>query len=146
MGYTTDFSGSFELNKELEPNMKMFLTKLNETRRMKRNVSDKFGVDGEFFVDGEGSLGQGSTSDIVDFNEPPSTQPGLWCQWTPTQDGMGIEWDGNEKFYNYTELSPLDWRSGFILLTFVKGKMMWPEHVWVSGPGTVQFRGKEWSV
>ena len=49
MGYTTDFSGSFELNKELEPNMKMFLTKLNETRRMKRNVSDKFGVDGELF-------------------------------------------------------------------------------------------------
>lgn len=50
------------------------------------------------------------------------------------------------QFYNYTELSPLDWRSGFVLLTFVKGKMLWPETIWVSGPDSVQFRGKEWRV
>lgn len=50
------------------------------------------------------------------------------------------------QFYNYTELNPLNWRSGFVLLTFVKGKLMWPETVWVSGPDTVQFRGKEWRV
>lgn len=50
------------------------------------------------------------------------------------------------QFVNYTELNPLDWRSGFVLLTFVKGKMLWPETVWVSGPDTVQFRGKEWRV
>lgn len=29
--------------------------------------------------------------------------PGFWCQWVPTDDGMGLEWDGNEKFYNYVE-------------------------------------------
>ncbi len=29
--------------------------------------------------------------------------PGFWCQWVPTEDGMGLEWDGNEKFYNYVE-------------------------------------------
>lgn len=103
MGYTTDFSGSFQLNKQLGPNMKEFLTKFNDTRRMKRNVSDKYGVEGEFFVNGTGSFGQDSTEDIIDYNEPPSTQPGLWCQWIPTEDGMGIEWDGGEKFYNYTE-------------------------------------------
>ena len=50
------------------------------------------------------------------------------------------------QFFNYTELNPLDWRSGFVLLTLVKGKLMWPETVWVSGPDTVQFRGREWSV
>lgn len=50
------------------------------------------------------------------------------------------------QFYNYTELSPLNWRSGFAMLTFVKGKLLMPELIWVSGPGTVQFRGKEWSV
>ena len=50
------------------------------------------------------------------------------------------------QFYNYTELNPLNWRSGFVLLTFVKGKLMWPETVWVSGPDRIQFRGKEWSV
>ena len=50
------------------------------------------------------------------------------------------------QFYGYTELSPLDWRSGFVLLTFAGGKLLWPETVWVSGPDTVQFRGKEWRV
>ena len=76
MGYTTDFSGCFTLNKQLEPKMKEFLTKFNETRRMKRNADDKFGIEGEFFVDGTGSFGQDHTSDVVDYNMPPKTQPG----------------------------------------------------------------------
>ena len=25
-------------------------------------------------------------------------QPDLWCQWTPTDDGQAIVWDGGEKF------------------------------------------------
>jgi hypothetical protein len=25
--------------------------------------------------------------------------PSYYCQWVPTADGAGIEWDGNEKFY-----------------------------------------------
>lgn len=50
------------------------------------------------------------------------------------------------QFYNYTELSPLNWRSGFAMLTFIKGKLLMPELVWVSGPDTVQFRGREWRV
>lgn len=29
--------------------------------------------------------------------------PGFYCQWVPTVDGDGIEWDGNEKFYEYVE-------------------------------------------
>ena len=29
--------------------------------------------------------------------------PQSWCQWTPTEDGLGLEWDGGEKFYCYTE-------------------------------------------
>lgn len=28
--------------------------------------------------------------------------PGIWCQWVPSEDGESIEWDGNEKFYDYT--------------------------------------------
>lgn len=50
------------------------------------------------------------------------------------------------QFSGYTELGPLDWRSGFVLLTFVKGRLLWPETVWVSGPGEVQFRGRVWNV
>ena len=50
------------------------------------------------------------------------------------------------QFYNYTEMSPLDWRSGFCLLTFVNGRLLMPELIWVSGPGEVQFRGKVWNI
>ena len=103
MGYTTDFNGKFNLNKELSPKMAQYLTLFNETRRMNRNADEVFGVQGEFFVFGGGSFGQDRESNIVDFNNQPSTQPSLWCQWTPTSDRMGIEWDGGEKFYSYTE-------------------------------------------
>jgi hypothetical protein len=73
----------------------------------------------------------------------------------PHSDYNGTRWGGDSgtmadpygpQFYNYTELNPLDWRSGFLFLTIVKGKLLWPETVWVSGPDTVQFRGKEWRV
>lgn len=29
--------------------------------------------------------------------------PGDYCQWTPTEDGRGLEWDGHEEFYDYME-------------------------------------------
>lgn len=103
MGYTTDFSGQFELDKPLAPKMKKFLTMFNETRRMKRNVDEAFGIDGEFFVFGTGSYGQDRDDSIIDYNQQPSTQPSLWCQWVPTEDGTAIEWDGGEKFYAYSE-------------------------------------------
>ena len=103
MGYTTDFSGRFELNKELSPKMEQYLKLFNETRRMERNIDEVFGVQGEFYVFGGGDFGQDRETNIVDYNEPPSTQPSLWNQWTPSDDRMGIEWDCGEKFYNYTE-------------------------------------------
>lgn len=103
MGYTTDFSGRFNTNKPLSDKMFNFLKAFNETRRMGRNVDAVFGVQGEFYVFGGGSFGQDSEPSIIDNNEPPVIQPGLWCQWTPSDDRMGIEWDGGEKFYNYTE-------------------------------------------
>lgn len=27
--------------------------------------------------------------------------PRSYCQWIPTKDGAGLEWDGGEKFYEY---------------------------------------------
>jgi len=74
---------------------------------------------------------------------------------TPLSDYNGTRWGVDTgtmadpygpQFYNYTELNPLDWRSGFVLLTFVKGRLLWPETVWVSGPDEVQFRGKTYRV
>jgi len=101
MGYTTDFKGMFDLNKPLDHATYKFLIALNETRRMARNV-EGYGVEGEFFFD-ESNFGQNRNSNIIDYNRPPSTQPGLWCQWRPTQNRKGIKWDEGEKFYNYIE-------------------------------------------
>ena len=130
MGYTTDFIGKFDLNKELSPKMKQYLTLFNETRRMKRNTDEVFGVQGEFYVFGGGSFGQDHEPNIIDFNEPPTTQPSLWNQWTPTQDGMGIEWDNGEKFYNYTE-----W------LVYLINKILAPNGYILNG--VVQWQGEE---
>lgn len=103
MGYTTDFEGSFELNKPLTVKDKAYLEKFSETRRMARNVNPKYGIEGEFYVDGSGFSGQGHEENIINYNNPPKTQPGLWCQWVPNKEGTAIEWNGAEKFYAYTE-------------------------------------------
>jgi hypothetical protein len=62
-----------------------------------------YGIQGEFYIDGGGYAGQAIESNVLDHNKPPKTQPGLWNHWTPTDDLMGMEWNGSEKFYNYVE-------------------------------------------
>lgn len=96
MGYTTDFSGSVKVEPPLSAEEIAFLNKFAGTRRMRRK-------NGPYFVDGDGFRGQKEESDIEDFNAPPEGQPGLWCQWVPTDDGKAIEWDGGEKFYRSPE-------------------------------------------
>lgn len=101
MGYTTEFYGNFNVKPEpLSDFMVKYLTKFSNTRRMKRNLKG-FGVDGEFYVDAEGHAGQAHEDSIVEYNKPPETQPSLWCQWVPTEDGEHIKWDGGEKFHDY---------------------------------------------
>jgi hypothetical protein len=79
MGYTTDFSGEFKLNKPLDPETERLMDGLNTTRRMKRNVDESiYGIEGEFYF-GSGSFGQDREENIIDYNSPPRTQPGLWC-------------------------------------------------------------------
>lgn len=69
----------------------------------------------------------------------------------PLSDYNGVRWGVDcgtmadpygPQFYNYCELNPVNWRSGFVLLSFVKGKLLWPELAFVRGPGEVDFRGK----
>jgi hypothetical protein len=104
MGYTTEFNGDFELDKELVSLDMKFLVKLNETRRMKREFAkDAYGKDGEMYVYGGGEFGQDHEDSITDYNSPPESQPSLWCHWRPNEDGTAIEWDGGEKFYGYVE-------------------------------------------
>ncbi len=54
-------------------------------------------------MEGGGAFGQDREDNVIDFNSPPGPQPGLWCQWCPSEDRKGIEWDGGEKFYRYAE-------------------------------------------
>ena len=53
--------------------------------------------------------------------------------------------DGDQ-FLNYTEDNPKNWRSGFIVLTFKQGRLLWPEIAHVIAPGEVEFRGEVISV
>jgi hypothetical protein len=96
MGYTTEFSGQIDVVPPLDKDEIAFLKKFNQSRRMDREK-------GPYFVDGTDSYGQGRDADIRNYNEPPEGQPGLWCQWVPTECGCAIEWDGGEKFYDSAE-------------------------------------------
>jgi hypothetical protein len=116
MGYTTAFEGRVQIEPPLEPVQIMYINKFNATRRMKRDarqaeampdpirsrVNFPIGKEGAYFVGATGPSGQDRDGSIVNYNEPPEAQPGLWCQWEVTDDGAFLQWDGAEKFYNYT--------------------------------------------
>jgi hypothetical protein len=117
MGYTTDFIGAFNVNPPLAGNHRQYLTKFNDTRRMKRDAAKTarrpdpireavglpVGDYGAYFVGEKGFRGQDCGPDVIESNGPPRPQPGSWCQWIPNDDGTTIEWDGGEKFYEYIE-------------------------------------------
>lgn len=46
------------------------------------------------------------------------------------------------QFVNYTEDNPTNWRSGFVVLTFWRGRLLWPELVHVIDDGLIEFRGQ----
>lgn len=117
MGYTTEFYGSLTFNKPVSEQLKDYVNRFSYTRRMKRDNNKikeiypnwrelcffgELGVNGEFFTPESKNFGQENDSSIIEYNDPPSTQPGLWCQWVINDNGE-LEWDGNEKFYNYIE-------------------------------------------
>ena len=68
-----------------------------------------------------------------------------WTDYNGTRFGVDTgtlaEVDGPQ-FVDYLEASPTNWRSGFAVLTFHDGKMLWPELVHRWGDGKIEFRGK----
>jgi hypothetical protein len=116
MGYTTDFEGAFTITPPLTPEHRAYLERFAYVRHMARNAEltakrpDPIreaaglpvGEQGGYFVGAEGEYGQvDSAPDITNYNRPPTGQPGLWCQWVPNEDGTALQWDENEKFYQY---------------------------------------------
>jgi hypothetical protein len=101
MGYTTVFTGRFNLNKELDDETFNLLNKLANTRRVKRDVNKlkemgfngDYGIEGEFFVEGTGFMGQDDDDSVIDGNRPPRTQPG---QFVTKED---IDSDENAKVF-----------------------------------------------
>lgn len=43
---------------------------------------------------------------------------------------------------DYCETNPVNWRQGFVVLTFHKGRLLWPELVHVLSADEIEFRGK----
>lgn len=116
MGYTTEFSGEFVFNKPVTEELKTFIDKFSDSRRMVRDnnkikelypnwrelcFNGNLGEDGAYFVGGTDFFGQGMDETIVGYNDAGS-QPGLWCQWI-INNRNELVWDGGEKFYNYVE-------------------------------------------
>ena len=92
MGYTTSFEGQVAVEPPLNPAEIAYLRDFAESRRHLR-------PEGPYSTRDYGFNQLGGN----DYNTTPEGQPGRWCQWVPTADGTGIEWDGVEKFYGGTE-------------------------------------------
>ena len=113
MGYTTDFTGKFTLDRVMSEEHAAYLNKFADTRRMQRNVKLAVklgdpvrkavglpvGEQGSYFVGEDDFHGES----VINGNKPPADQPGLWCQWEVTNNRKDIEWDRGEKFYGYVE-------------------------------------------
>lgn len=73
---------------------------------------------------------------------------------TPFNDYRGARWgvdtgtmaEPDDEQFDYAEDNPQNHRSGFVVLTFAKGRLLWPEIVHVIEEGKVSFRGEVISV
>jgi hypothetical protein len=101
---------AFNLFHALAPEHAAYLERFSGTRRLKRDpevaktipdpireaVGLPIGVEAGYFVGATGHAGQDEDASILDYNRPPAGQPGLWCQWVPSEDGSSIVWDGGQ--------------------------------------------------
>jgi len=60
--------------------------------------------DGQFTFSRELTLREYNTlRKVAHERHDRKTHPDYYCQWIPTDDGLGLRWDGNEKFSSYKE-------------------------------------------
>jgi hypothetical protein len=111
--YNTTFLGSFYFSRPLSAEELTFLTNFVKSRRMQYNVeklmdelhgdygnpfsSDPYGPQGAFFT-----LQLSSDHPaILDSNNPPASQPSLWCHWVPTD--TTLSYNSAQNFHHYDE-------------------------------------------
>lgn len=119
MGYHTEFYGKFEFNEPVTQELANYINAFSRSRRMKLDnekikelfpnweklcFEGKLGQQGEYFI-GLGAFGMNTTVNpaIIEMNQPPDTQPGLWCDWTISEDCKDLIWNQAEKTYNTEE-------------------------------------------
>lgn len=72
-----------------------------------------------------------------------------WSDYNGTRFGVdtgSLAEPYGQQFIDYTEGNPVNWRSGFVVLTFRDGRLLWPEVVHVIEDGKVEFRGDIYTV
>lgn len=110
MGYDIVYEGTISVDKELDQETVDLLKGLSKTRRVAYDVDkliadglgtkESLGIQGEFFVKGSyNSYGKEFKEYVVEVNIPPYTQPGLWCNWTVSEDKKALQWTRDEKSY-----------------------------------------------
>lgn len=103
MGYTTYFHGGVNVVPPLNEAERDYLHDFANSRRMKTTAGpylaspgDDMGQDNSRI---ETLMFAGQPVKVIDHNQPPDGQPGLWVHWVPSEDGAQIGWDQGEKFY-----------------------------------------------
>lgn len=73
---------------------------------------------------------------VTPFTDYDGTRWGIDCGTLSCPQGP--------QFDDYLECNPVNWRSGFAVLTFYNGRLLWPEvcHVLDEDKGLVEFRGQ----
>ena len=113
MGYYTSFYGEFEITPKLAPEHERYLRAFTSSRRMKRHsdlaaaLGDEIrqavglpaGIEGEYHVAGNDDADES----VVDLNNPPRTQPSLYCSWEIGEDGTSLLIPEQGKHYYYEE-------------------------------------------
>lgn len=124
MGYSTVYVGDIKIEGVVPIKVFDYINEFSKIRHMKRNnkiikeldinygikIFDyKLGTDGEYYVNYSDPLMDDLEfkDSIIDYNAPPSTQPGLWCKWIlkgekkiDGYENVKIQWNRAEKFYD----------------------------------------------
>ena len=126
--YINRFTGSRRMKRDSNKLWELYEGKHGNPFAKEQTPEAVYGKEGEYFAMDDGQMGQSRDNSIIDYNTPPGQrsyretmnedfdttwnkrqeaianglcQPGLWCQWTINEENE-LEWDGGEKFYEYT--------------------------------------------
>jgi len=108
----TDYDRHYLFNFHATPHMKRDPKKLDDLYDGSNGYVGDYGKNGELFIklisDDKGKIinQQSTTYDmrdfdtVIDFNQPPDSQPNLQCPWKPNKDGTKLLTENTEHYQN----------------------------------------------